>query len=277
VCRGATTVVIEHARSLPHADVCALVGRGRAGHASDRSHDRGPRRWSCPSSTTAKTSQDVALATGLTVDEVVALHCGATYTVAFVGFGAGFGYLTGLHPRLHLPRRAAPRPWVPAGAVAIAMGYTGVYPRATPGGWHLLGRTDAAIWDPTREPPGLFLPGRRVRFVPVAAGADGPAIEVARGGGRRRIMHRAGPGSPRGRCARALAQRRDRSGLPAPGEPARRQRRGEAAIEIGPFGISVRAHGCAARGRLRSGPAGARRRRDGRPQRHRSSSQRATR
>jgi KipI family sensor histidine kinase inhibitor len=166
VCRGATTVVIEHARSLPHADVCALL-REVAQRAADRSHQPQAAPLELPVVYDGEDLADVALATGLTAEEVIALHCGATYTVAFVGFGAGFGYLTGLHPRLHLPRRAVPRPWVPAGAVAIAMGYTGVYPRATPGGWHLLGRTDAAIWDPTREPPGLFLPGRRVRFVPV--------------------------------------------------------------------------------------------------------------
>lgn len=106
----------------------------------------------------------VAAATGLSAAEVVRRHSGATYTVAFTGFAPGFAYLTGLDPQLVLPRRDNPRTRVPAGSVAIADRYSGVYPRSGPGGWHLLGHTDAVLWDLDRTPPAALLPGTRVRF-----------------------------------------------------------------------------------------------------------------
>lgn len=106
----------------------------------------------------------VAEAAGLTPTEVVAAHTSATYEVAFCGFAPGFGYLTGLPERLHLPRRATPRTRVPAGSVAIAAGYAAVYPGASPGGWHLLGTTDIVLFDPSRTPPALLAPGTVVRF-----------------------------------------------------------------------------------------------------------------
>lgn len=106
----------------------------------------------------------VAAAAGLSAAEVVRRHAGGTYTVAFTGFAPGFAYLTGLDPRLVLPRRETPRTRVPAGSVAIADRYTGVYPRSGPGGWHLLGHTDAVLWDLGRTPPAALLPGARVRF-----------------------------------------------------------------------------------------------------------------
>lgn len=110
---------------------------------------------------------DVATATGLSVADVVELHHGSTYTSAFCGFAPGFAYLTGLDPRLHLPRRATPRTRVPAGAVAIAAEYAAVYPSVSPGGWHLLGHTEAELWSLDRDPPALLAPGTRVRFVEV--------------------------------------------------------------------------------------------------------------
>lgn len=110
----------------------------------------------------------VAARLDLGVPEVVTRHTAPTYTVACLGFSRGFPYLDGLDPALRLPRRDTPRPRVPAGAVAIAADQAGIYPQASPGGWHLLGRTDAAIFDPGREPPGLLAPGDRVRFVEVA-------------------------------------------------------------------------------------------------------------
>ncbi|TVT61582.1 5-oxoprolinase subunit PxpB [Amycolatopsis rhizosphaerae] len=102
--------------------------------------------------------------TGLGEHGVVELHTAAEYTVAFSGFAPGFGYLTGLDRQLHLPRRAIPRTHVPAGAVAIAGEFTGVYPRSSPGGWQLIGRTEVPLWDPARRPPALLRPGTRVRF-----------------------------------------------------------------------------------------------------------------
>ena len=111
---------------------------------------------------------DVASACGLTVSEVVALHTGTELVSAFCGFAPGFAYLTGLpEPLASLPRRQTPRTRVPAGSVAIAGGYSAVYPSASPGGWHLLGRTDAVLWDPMSTTPALLAPGTRVRFVPV--------------------------------------------------------------------------------------------------------------
>jgi KipI family sensor histidine kinase inhibitor len=103
---------------------------------------------------------------GLTVDELVQRHTGRQYVVAFCGFAPGFAYLRGLDPLLHVARRAEPRTRVPAGSVGIAGEFTGVYPRASPGGWCLLGRTDARLWDLDRTPPALLTPGARVRFRP---------------------------------------------------------------------------------------------------------------
>jgi allophanate hydrolase subunit 1 len=106
----------------------------------------------------------VAHRAGISVDTVIERHCTPTYTVAFGGFVPGFAYLTGLDPSLRMARRDTPRTSVPAGSVAIAEEYTGVYPAATPGGWHLLGTTAMAIFDPAREPAAALRPGMRVRF-----------------------------------------------------------------------------------------------------------------
>jgi len=109
----------------------------------------------------------VASLTGLSVGEVVAAHAGGDYRGAFCGFAPGFCYLTGLPAVLQLPRRREPRPAVPAGAVAIADCYSAVYPRATPGGWHLLGTSGVAVWETARRPPALVTPGTPVRFRPL--------------------------------------------------------------------------------------------------------------
>lgn len=108
----------------------------------------------------------VAHECGLSVDEVIAAHSASTYRVAFCGFAPGFAYLTGGDVRLHLPRRDTPRTRVPAGSVAIAAGYSAVYPLSSPGGWHLLGQTSESIFDPLRDEPALLRPGMRVRFTP---------------------------------------------------------------------------------------------------------------
>jgi KipI family sensor histidine kinase inhibitor len=111
---------------------------------------------------------DIAELTGLTPRGVVAAHTAATWTVAFCGFAPGFGYMVGDDPRLRVPRRGEARTRVPAGSVALAGEFTGVYPRSSPGGWQLLGRTEARIWDLDRDPPGLLRPGVRVRFTEAA-------------------------------------------------------------------------------------------------------------
>lgn len=108
----------------------------------------------------------VAGSAGLSVDEVVALHSGAEYRVDFCGFAPGFGYLSGLPEPLQQPRLESSRTAVPAGSVGIADVYSCVYPRRSPGGWRLIGRTDAVLFDPVADPPALFTPGDRVRFEP---------------------------------------------------------------------------------------------------------------
>ncbi|WP_190089798.1 5-oxoprolinase subunit PxpB [Streptomyces melanogenes] len=109
---------------------------------------------------------EVARAWGVSPEAAVRIHHAAEFRVAFCGFAPGFGYLTGLPERYGVPRRATPRTSVPAGSVALAGPYTGVYPRSSPGGWQLVGSTDAVLWDPEREPAALLAPGTRVRFVP---------------------------------------------------------------------------------------------------------------
>jgi KipI family sensor histidine kinase inhibitor len=101
---------------------------------------------------------------GIAASELIARHGAASYTVAMIGFAPGFPYLLGLDPALSLPRLATPRTHVPAGSVAIGGAQTGIYPRASPGGWRLIGRTPLRLFDPTRDPPSLLAPGDRVRF-----------------------------------------------------------------------------------------------------------------
>ena len=114
---------------------------------------------------------DVAAHWGVTEEEAARIHASTGFRVAFCGFAPGFGYLTGLPARYDVPRRSTPRTAVPAGSLALAGPYTGVYPRSSPGGWQLIGTTDAVLWDHTRTPAALLSPGTRVRFVPVEQGA----------------------------------------------------------------------------------------------------------
>ncbi|MEU7813613.1 allophanate hydrolase subunit 1 [Pseudonocardia sp. NPDC049154] len=108
---------------------------------------------------------DVARLTGLDRAEIVAAHTGTPWRVAFGGFAPGFAYLSGGDPRLQVSRREEARTKVPAGSVGLAGEFSGVYPRSSPGGWQLIGRTDAQLWDLDRDPPALLQPGAEVRFV----------------------------------------------------------------------------------------------------------------
>ena len=108
---------------------------------------------------------DVARLWDMTSDEVVGTHRATEFVVAFCGFAPGFAYCSGLPERLAVPRLDSPRTSVPAGSVGLAGAFTGVYPSASPGGWRIIGRTDAPLWDADREPPALLAPGTRVRFV----------------------------------------------------------------------------------------------------------------
>lgn len=107
---------------------------------------------------------EVGRITGLGAAGVVAAHTGAPWRVAFGGFVPGFAYLVGGDSRLDVPRREEPRTRVPAGSVALAGEFSGVYPRETPGGWQLIGRTDAVLWDIDRPDPALLMPGMTVQF-----------------------------------------------------------------------------------------------------------------
>lgn len=110
---------------------------------------------------------EVARLTGLTAEQVVAAHTGSMWRVGFGGFAPGFAYLVGGDSRLEVPRRTEPRTKVPAGSVGLAGEFSGVYPRESPGGWQLIGRTcadQAALWDVHREPPALLVPGMWVQF-----------------------------------------------------------------------------------------------------------------
>ncbi|MHB8511699.1 MAG: 5-oxoprolinase subunit PxpB [Actinomycetota bacterium] len=108
--------------------------------------------------------EEVAQRCKLTIEDVLELHSNTRYRVAFVGFMPGFAYLRGLPAELALPRRATPRTSVPAGSVAIAGEYCGIYPSATPGGWHVIGTTDAKLFDPERDHPMLLEPGMNLEF-----------------------------------------------------------------------------------------------------------------
>ncbi|MEE6166668.1 MULTISPECIES: 5-oxoprolinase subunit B family protein [unclassified Mycolicibacterium] len=107
---------------------------------------------------------EVAALTGLTPAGVIAAHIGTPWRVGFGGFAPGFAYLVDGDPRLQVPRRAEPRTSVPAGAVGLAGEFSGIYPRQSPGGWQLIGHTDAVLFDVDREKPALLTPGMRVQF-----------------------------------------------------------------------------------------------------------------
>lgn len=107
---------------------------------------------------------EVAALVGMDIAEVVAAHTGTPWRVGFGGFAPGFAYLVDGDARLSVPRRDEPRTRVPAGSVALAGEFSGVYPRESPGGWQLIGRTQAVLWDVDRPEPALLVPGMWVRF-----------------------------------------------------------------------------------------------------------------
>ncbi len=128
------------------------------------------RRWTIPvcyDPAFALDLDEVAARTSLTPAEVIAHHSSIPYHVYMIGFLPGYPYLGDLPQRLALPRRENPRTQVPAGSVAIATTMTAVYTLASPGGWHILGRTPAALWSQHRDPPAVLAPGDEVRFAPI--------------------------------------------------------------------------------------------------------------
>lgn len=141
--------------------VLDLAAGAEASGTDERAHDE----LVIPVAYDGPDLDEVVAATGLSAAEVVAAHTGTPWRAAFVGFAPGFAYLVGGDPRLAVPRRAQSRTSVPAGSVALAGEYSAVYPRESPGGWQLIGRTDATLWDLDAEPPAAIRPGRWIRFV----------------------------------------------------------------------------------------------------------------
>ncbi|HVF34676.1 MAG TPA: 5-oxoprolinase subunit PxpB [Candidatus Saccharimonadia bacterium] len=126
--------------------------------------------------------EELARRVGLSPDEVVRRHSAVGYTVGMLGFLPGFPYLIGLDPALHLARRDTPRAHVPAGSIGIGAAQTGIYPITSPGGWHLIGRTAAVLFDASRNPPTLLEPGDNLRFRAVDANVlASSAVEVTGG------------------------------------------------------------------------------------------------
>lgn len=168
---GLTSLTVLFAPdSIAAAQIEALVVNGLE-HSGEK--ERPVREWTIPVCYEGALAPDleyVAGACGLTTAEVVAAHTARAYTVYLLGFSPGFPYMGDLDPRLALPRRSDPRPRVPEGAVAIATGYTAIYPQETAGGWHVIGATPVKLFDPLREPPALLAPGDTVRFEAIPRG-----------------------------------------------------------------------------------------------------------
>jgi KipI family sensor histidine kinase inhibitor len=158
---AARTILVRFDPSL--VDASALTGALLAvePHAERAATDRAV---TIPVRYDGEDLAEVAAHLGVPVDDLVARHQAALWTVAFTGFAPGFGYLVGDDPLFDVPRRPSPRTRIPAGSVALAGRFSGIYPKQSPGGWQLIGRTDAVLWDLDREPPVLLAPGTAVRF-----------------------------------------------------------------------------------------------------------------
>ena len=159
---GARTLLVELVGGAEPSE--ALVRALESDVALPR--PRAGRRHEIPVAYDGEDLAVVAASCRVRPQDVVDLHSGAEYVVAFIGFQPGFPYLIGLPEELAVRRLESPRVRVPAGSVAIAEEYTGIYPDATPGGWRLIGRTEVDLFDPASSPPSLLQPGDTVRFVP---------------------------------------------------------------------------------------------------------------
>ena len=155
---------------LPRLVAGIAARRGRRGQARQGTLVRIPVRYD------GEDLAEMADHLGLSVDELVRRHAASVWQVAFTGFAPGFAYLSGGDPVFNVPRRASPRTRIPAGSVGLAGTFSAVYPRATPGGWQLIGTTDVPMWDLARTPPALLQPGQRVQFVDVAT-EEGEALQ----------------------------------------------------------------------------------------------------
>ena len=166
----------------PLAEAAALI-EDCLGHPLPRAEEVGRtvRVPVCYDAELAADLLEIAERTGLAPQGVADAHAGTEHRVLMVGFAPGQPYIGGLDPRLSVPRRATPRPRVPAGSVAIANAQSVVYPHAIAGGWSIIGRTPLQVFDPQRESPSLFAAGDRVRFVPISR-AEFDEIDAKRRG-----------------------------------------------------------------------------------------------
>jgi KipI family sensor histidine kinase inhibitor len=162
---GARTVLLDGVPD-PTALATTLTHRPPPDLADAAPPGAAPREVTIPTRYQGEDLPSVARLWGVDVDEVVRRHSAVWYRVAFCGFAPGFGYLTGLPQEWSVPRLATPRTRVPAGSVGLAGAYTGVYPSESPGGWLLIGHTDAVLFDVDADPPALLTPGTVVRFAP---------------------------------------------------------------------------------------------------------------
>ncbi|SDY96046.1 sensor histidine kinase inhibitor, KipI family [Variovorax sp. YR266] len=163
----------------PAAITADELVRQVGGRSLDARETRIDKRIEIPVRYDGEDLAEVAGLLGITPEEVVRRHTGSDYTVAFTGFAPGFAYLSGGHPSLNVPRRTVPRTRIPAGAVGLAGSFSGVYPQASPGGWQIIGITDAPMWDLARETPALLQPGDTVRFVDVTGLPQAVPVTVA--------------------------------------------------------------------------------------------------
>ncbi|MEG2818077.1 MAG: urea amidolyase family protein [Comamonas sp.] len=159
---AARTILVQFA---PHAITAAELVREIAGRDLQGTVQRSDVLVEIPVRYDGEDLADMAQMLNISAEEVVRRHTESEWSVAFTGFAPGFAYLTGGDPLFNVPRRATPRTKVPAGAVALAGTFSAVYPQASPGGWQIIGVTDAAMWDLSRDLPALLQPGYRVRFV----------------------------------------------------------------------------------------------------------------
>ena len=162
-------VVHEGTDVTPVRTALSTLSADRPDESADAAHQGTPHVVEIPVHYDGPDLDEVSGLTGLAPREVVAAHTQTPWRVAFSGFAPGFAYLVGGDRRLQVPRRSEPRTSVPAGSVGLAGEFSAVYPRSSPGGWQLLGHTDAVLWDVDRQPPALLQPGSVVRFVDAAS------------------------------------------------------------------------------------------------------------
>ena len=168
VVSGARTLLFRFDPAVTDAGrVRSLLTEVRPSRPTDDRHEREP--VVVPVTYDGADLDVVGALTGMSREDLVAWHTGQVWTSAFCGFAPGFSYLTGTAPSLDLPRRDTARTAVPSGAVALAGEFSAVYPRTSPGGWQLIGRTEVPMWSLDRTPPALAPAGVRLRFVDAGA------------------------------------------------------------------------------------------------------------